>query len=168
MSKFKYKYIFLVSLTSLILIYSFLSVFMLNNFDFRLAETFLFLNVTKFKTIADNFSPNQIQSYIIMATSFDVIWPIAYCLFFYIINDKLLKNSKKKHLLNLYTFFIFVFDMSENFLTARYLIRPHNTLAHLSVLFTNIKWLSLFFLTIITIINLIKYLKKNSFKELLT
>ncbi len=168
MSKSKYKYMFIASLGSLLIIYIFISYYIKKNFDFRLAETFLFLTVDKFKAIALNFSKEQIQAYIVLATSIDIIWPIAYCLFFYTVNDKLLENTKRKHLVNFYIFFIFLFDMAENILTARYLITKTHKLAQFSVLATNLKWISIIFLLIIFAINFAKFLKKKSFKDLLT
>ncbi|MDC7250101.1 MAG: hypothetical protein PQJ49_09330, partial [Sphaerochaetaceae bacterium] len=61
----------------------------------------------------------------------------------------------------IYILFIFLIDMSENYLTARYLMTNNNKMATLSVLATNLKWLSIFFIIIISIIGIVKYFKKK-------
>ncbi|MDC7237889.1 MAG: hypothetical protein PQJ45_08975 [Sphaerochaetaceae bacterium] len=161
MSKIKYKNIVLFSFVSMIIIFLLITNYITKNFDFKLAETMFFLTVPKFIETSKNFRPEHIHSYIIMATSIDIIWPISYCLFFFIINEKLILHKKKKKLVNIYILFIFLIDMSENYLTARYLMTNNNKMATLSVLATNLKWLSIFFIIIISIIGIVKYFKKK-------
>ncbi len=145
----------------MVLVFIFISNFISKNFNFKLAETMFFLTVPKFLEVTKNFTNDNIQSYIMMATSIDIIWPISYCLFFFIINEKLILHKKSKKLVNIYILFIFLIDMSENYLTARYLMTNKNKIATLSVLATNLKWLSIFFIIIISIIGIVKYFKKK-------
>lgn len=161
MNKLKYKNIVLFSFVSMIIIFLLINNYITKNFNFKLAETMFFLTVPKFIEVAKNFTNDNIQSYIMMATSIDIIWPISYCLFFFIINEKLIPHKKNKKLVNIYILFIFLIDMSENYLTARYLMTNKNKIATLSVLATNLKWLSIFFITIISIIGIVKYIKKK-------
>ncbi len=166
MKSFKYKHLLLTSLFSMILIYAFTMIYINKNFDFQLAETTFFLSVPKFIEIARLFTYSQVQAYIIQATSIDVIWPISYCLFFYILKDKLIIKNKYKILTSLYILFIFISDMGENFFTARYLIRNNINTAYASVIATNIKWTAIFVLIIIYLINLYKiYINKKKLQD---
>lgn len=167
MKKIKYSHLILISFVSLIIIYILISDYVNKYFSFRLAETYLFLSISKFIEISQNFNQNEIHSYLFMAISIDIIWPITYSLFFIIVNYKLIKSKKVRKFVNIYIIFIFIVDMVENILTGKFLITNKIIYANLSVLATNIKWISIFFIIIISLINLIKYIKHHGIKALI-
>lgn len=150
-----------------VLVFVLINLYIKNNFNFTLAEMTFFLTKEKFLLIVSLFTDREIQSYLLMATVIDVVWPITYCLFFYSLNYKTILNKEIRKYINFYILFIFLIDMCENYLTVRFLLTNNINNVPLCVLATNIKWFAILIIVVISIINLYKYLKKYSFSELI-
>ncbi len=165
----KYKYNFLpISFVIMIISFITINIYIKNHFNFTLAEMNLFLTVSKFVEICNKFSRDNLHSYFILATSYDIIWPISYCSFFFFMNFKINRENKYFNLFNIFIILLFFFDMLENITTLQYIQSTNQLYIIPSVVFTNIKWL--LFLIIITylVIGLIKFLRTNSFLQLIT
>lgn len=150
----------------MIISYSLIFIFINRNFDFSLAEMHFFLTPTKFIDICNNFSRANLKSYIIMATSFDVIWPISYCSFFFFLNYKINYNKKNINIFNSFLLITFFLDMIENMTTLRYLQTAKDLFILPSVIATNLKWLFISFIIIYLIYRIIILIKNNSVKKL--
>jgi len=166
MKKQKTFNLIIISFFLMILLYCGIYVFVSKNFRINLAETKLFLSLKTFKEINNNFSDSEIKAYLLFATSLDFLFPISYSLFYYTLLSKIIKNYKKLYYITFLILFTLFLDIIENFSTIRYLIQNNHNTALISTISTNIKWISISILTIISLVSLIKYLKNNSIKDL--
>lgn len=141
---------FIILLISYFMIYKFIN----NNFSFKLAEVHFLITPSKFIEISNNFSIKEKNSYLYMTFFFDIIWPLSYSFFFFNINQNLYNSSKINKLIVI----IFIFDMLENLLTARFLFSNNPLYIYPCTIFTNIKWILIFIISLSLLFNLTKFI----------
>lgn len=158
------KSINLISILLICLILSFIliNIYIKDNFDFKLAEMYFFLTINKFKEISLNFTKPQVNAYLLMALTLDVLWPITYSLFYYFLNNKT-KNNKT---INFLIILLFLSDLVENYLNVKYLYTNKPFYIFPAVIATNIKWLLFAIISVFSIIFTLNYIKKHSIKKL--
>ena len=157
-----------ISFIFMIIAYIFIYRYFSNNFSFTLAEMHIFLTTSKFVEICNKFTRENLNSYFILASSYDIVWPITYCSFFFLLNFKINRKKRFFNLFNILIILTFFFDMLENITTLQYLQSTNNIYIILSVICTNVKWLLFFMIFIYLLIGLIKFFKKNTFIHLIT
>lgn len=161
MKHLSFKYLIILSIILMIISFTGVTLYLNYFFDFRLAETYVFLSAKQFVEINSQITPVQCMAYLLMATTLDVIWPVTYSYFFIVLNNKLITSPKKNLFFKFYIIFMFVTDMFENFLTAIYLIQSNIILSYLSVIATNVKWLSILSLTLYYLIKIFQLIRKK-------
>lgn len=130
--------------------------------NFDTPDTIITFTINDYYVMKQNFGLLGSKIYVLQRFTFDLLWPIIYVCFIWVLNGRFTKYFKINDVIFFIPVIAFVLDLLENIIASIFFLQGvHEVFLYVLMVATTLKWVLLFIVTVVLSVELIMIVNKK-------